>query len=75
MLIDLLEKPKSYVKLEPANPIKIILLEQGKEVRFGIALLGETKDRLIEILKERKSTLAWCPEEVTGVDLAIITNN
>lgn len=45
MSIDLLEKPKSYLKLKPVDLVEEVLLEANKKVCFGTALNNTVKKK------------------------------
>lgn len=73
MSIDFLKKPESYIKPKSADPVEEIMLQADKRVCFDIALNNAIKEELVNLLKSKIITFAWHPEEVTGVDPAIIT--
>lgn len=52
MPIDLLEKPKSHIKLESIDPVEKVVLKANKKVRFGTTLNKDVKKDLINIKRQ-----------------------
>lgn len=44
-----------------------------KYIRLGFYLKWKTQNKVVKMLKATKSTFAWKPKDVLGVDLVIIT--
>lgn len=52
------KKLESHIKSEPIDPIEKVKLDKDQKVRFGTALIRETKNSLIKLLKYQVITFA-----------------
>lgn len=46
-----MKKPDQTISLEPIDKVTIVELEEGEKVRLGLALNGENRITVLELLK------------------------
>ncbi|KAK5837608.1 hypothetical protein PVK06_006335 [Gossypium arboreum] len=54
--------------------VEIISLREGKEVKIGASIAAETKQDLIELLRELKDIFAWSYQDMPGLNTDIVVH-
>ena len=65
------------VVAEPTEALENILLDEDNTERYtwvGANLEGKTKQVLVQFLKKNIDVFAWSHEDMSGIDLSVITH-
>ena len=74
-LLRMVKQEEKQIMPHEKEAVENVALEEGKEVKIGTLIAKDTRQELIELLREFKDIFAWSYQDMPGLNTDIVVHH